>query len=956
VNLRRPARLRITGRTRQRLVRGLVVGGVAALALLALRGTQPVERAEAALYDARSRLATRLVAPAASIAIIAIDDNSLEVQAEALGRWPWPRDAHAALVEYLMAAGARLVVFDVTFPEPDRADPEGDLLFQEAMAASGLVVLPTTFSPGSEAAAAEWAAARGERWAEARDALAAHVVGAAPEPPPADLRFAYAEPPMPTFARAARSVGGIVFGADPDGVVRRERLVYAYQGSLYPSLALAAARAAAPERFGGAVTIGADTLVSGAERVPLDRGRLPIRWRGRYLAGGRSTYPIYPAFHVLSSYNQVATGVDPDVPLEAFRDRVVFIGVTALGAHDLRATPLAPHDPGVLIHATILDNLLQGDYLRRAPAWAHAGGVVATGLAVALPVALLPSVLAGALAGLLVLLLAVVGASAAFAAGVWLDLAAPLAAGLVAFAGSLGAGYLVEGREKRRVRELFGRYVTPAYVERLAERPETLRLGGERVPLTVLFSDIRGFTSLSERLPADAVIHLLNQYLDAMAEVVFRHEGTIDKFIGDAVMAFWGAPVPVADHARRAVEAALDMTTELDRLNARWSEDGSSPPLRIGIGIHTGEAVVGNIGSLSRKLDYTAIGDTVNLASRLEGLNKEQGTTILVSEATARAAGTGYEFHDLGEVSVKGKAAVVAIHELRGRADAAGAAPAGLAPVGSGGGHTPARVVTGMLLAASLLLAAAPASAQGAAEGRMQWTAWLYQPGRWQGDRLERLPTRDAETSALALAGVVELYSAPPRWRAEIRRVAAGDLVEEPVVLVHTGDEVRVLTAVGSTALVDHRVAQEALTGVVLGLFDARGRPATPDRERLVRRLDNEEVEWIAIRRPVARPAVPDHLFATGRVGTLGRRAARFGIHAIGGERSEEVVASAGARGVARVRTVDGEITIHPDTVAARRLAAIQVRVMDLEQFMRSAGLGPFAAQPDSAPRKEEEG
>jgi adenylate cyclase len=958
VKLRRlfaPAR---SSPARRRLVRGLLVAAAAAVALLVIGRTAPLERAEALLYDARARLAAGLVAPDPGIAIIAIDDNSLEVYADVLGRWPWPRDVHAALVQYLYAAGARLVVFDVLFPERDLSNPEADQHFGDVIAASGMVVLPLTFTPGTAAAAADWEAARGSGGVAGREALRRHAVGPVPDAPPAGLIFQYSEPPAAVFSAGARALGAITMGADPDGVVRRERLVYGYQGSLYPSLALAAARAASPERFGGPLRFEPDQLISGQERVPLDRGRLPVRWRGRFMADGRTTYPVYPAFHVLNSAEQVLTGLEPDVPFEAFRNRVVFVGVTATGVPDIRATPLAPHDPGVLIHATILDNLLQGDYLRRAPAWAQRAAVAGAALGVALPVALLTSVVGAAAAGLLSLLAIAAAITAAFAAGVWLELAAPLAAGGIAFAGALGAGYLVEGRDKRRVRELFGRYVSPAYVARLAEQPDTLKLGGERVPLTVLFSDIRGFTSLSERLPAEEVIRLLNQYLDAMAEVVFRHDGTIDKFMGDAVMAFWGAPVPVADHARRAMDAALDMSAELDRLNMEWNAAGDASTLRMGIGIHTGEAVVGNIGSLARKLDYTAIGDTVNLASRLEGLNKEYGTTILVSDVTAAAGGEGYQLHDLGEARVKGKEREVAIYELCGRDDRARSAGETLVPAGTRGGWVgglAGGVLAALLVGAAVAAVPAPAAAQQEAGTRMQWTAWLYQPGTWRGARVAPLSTRDDATTELALVAVADLYSAPPRWRADIRRVVDGETAAEPVVLVSDGKAVRVLTAMGSTPLAEHAAASERLTALVLGLFDADGRPARPSQVRLVERTASGEVEWITLRRPAARPDVPDRLFATGSLGVLGRRVTRFGIHAVGGERSQEVVASAGARGVVRVRTVDGELVVQPDTLAVMRLAAIDVRLTDLERFMRAAGLGPFAA-PATTPARKEEG
>ncbi|MBI4410179.1 MAG: adenylate/guanylate cyclase domain-containing protein, partial [Gemmatimonadetes bacterium] len=729
------------------------------------------------------------------------------------------------------------------------------------------------------------------------------------------------------------AVGSISFSPDPeDAVSRRERLVYGYRGALYPSLAFAAARALAPERFGGDVAVTDDVLRTAGESIPLDRGRMLIRWRGpfRDVVEGRGTYRTLTAYGLVHSYEQVLTGEAPEVSPESLKGKIVLIAPTAAGLLDLRANPFQGNEPGVFLHATILDNLLRGDYLRRAPGWANVGAVAAAALGAAAVVAAIPSATLASLAGLIVLLLSAALASGAFVLGFWLDLAPPIFAGALAFGGTMAMNYMTEGRDKRRVRDLFSRYVSPEYVRQLADDYQALKLGGERIPLTLLFSDIRGFTSISEKLPAEMVVQMLNEYLERMAEVVFRHGGTLDKFIGDAVMAFWGAPVRVPDHARRAAETALDMIEELEKLNQKWAAEGATARLNIGIGINTGEAVVGNIGSLSHKLDYTAIGDTVNLASRLEGLNKEYGTRIIVSETARAALGADYEVRPLDEVKVKGKEQAVKIYELLGRRSAA----------------APARAVALSLVAA--LLFASAGDLHGQAKAR--WTDMVYRPGSWRGAQVVPHPTSNDATDTLALVAQVETFSKPPRWRAEVRKIEDGKTLGQALVLIGDGKKIVVLTGLGSTPLGRHAAAKDPLVQAVAKRFDARGQPAQRGAARIVDRDAAGQVERVVLRRPAPRADFPDNLLSAGGAGRLGRSLLAVSMSEIGGKEREEVAATAGARGVARVRTVDGEITVMPDTAAVLLLEGMQVSVIDLDEFLRKARLGVYRA-----PVKKEE-
>lgn len=900
--------------------------GVAAAAITALLSLSYALRlVERKSFDARTRLVADSADATSELVAIDIDENSLQIYADRLGRWPWSRDAHAAMLAYATAGGARLVVFDVLFPEPDLAGPAADSAFADELDASGLGVLAMTFAPGEATAAERWEeglALHRPRRAEALallDGFQLALAGSAEAAPPG-ASFPYPDPPDPLFLAHAAGVGAVNLNADPDGVVRWERLVYHSRGRAFPSLALAAARRLEPDRFGGPVRMGRDAISLAGARVPVARdGRMLLRWHGPFRAGGRVTYPTIPAFRVLESWEAVMTGRAPTVPLETFEDKIVVVGVTAAGANDVdvRATPVGPAEPGVLVHLTALDNLLAGDALRRAGTWANLALVVGAGAGAGIVTAMLGS---GALASAVVavLLFALLGGGTfLLAQGVWIDVVAPALALGLAFAATMVANYATEGREKRRVRDLFSRYVSPEYVRRLADDLESLELGGERTEITVLFSDIRGFTALSERLPAADVLTLLNQYLDCMTDVVFRHGGTLDKFIGDAVMAFWGAPVAVPDHAARAAAAALDMLEELEELNEGWRERGFPSVLAIGIGINTGEAVVGNIGSLERKLDYTAIGDPVNLASRLESLNKQYGTAILVSGSTARAAGDAFDFRPVEAVTVRGKTEPVDIYELKGRAESR-------RPVPGAGLAVPA------LLLGLLLVPGA-----GEAQERVRWTDWVYRPGSWVGGELLPASTTDPETDSLALLARVDVYSAPPRWRLEVAGMQGGEALRDPVVVIGGGDSPVVLGELGSVPLAEHALADDPAVSLIVDDFSADGAPAHAPPARMVERANGGDVEMVLLRRPVARAEFGEDVFATGSVGRLAGSLGRFGVGQLSGERDAAVVASAGPRGVARVRTVDGELEVNPDPAAVRRLEGVDIGILELDRFLR---------------------
>jgi adenylate cyclase len=366
-------------------------------------------------------------------------------------------------------------------------------------------------------------------------------------------------------------------------------------------------------------------------------------------------------------------GEKPTVDPATFTDRIVVVGASASGTYDLFTTPFAEGAMnGAEIHANIADSMLEGRSV--APMSSAAGGALIFGIALAtgLVGGFATAWVTGAWAAAVVAALVWLGVRL-FAAGVWIPLTAPLLAVALVFTGDLAWRYFVEGREKRQIKKLFSRYVAKDVFDRLMADPSLAALGGVRRHMTVLFSDVRGFTAMSEKGTPEDVVRQLNEYFTRMVEVLFERRGTLDKFVGDMVMALFGAPLDDPDHADHAVETALAMSHALDDLNRRWAAEGR-PTLDIGIGISTGDMVAGNIGS-DTIMSYTVIGDAVNLGARLESLNKEHSTRIIIGEATRTALKGRYDMRPLGSVVVKGKSQPVAIYEVRGATPAPQADP-----------------------------------------------------------------------------------------------------------------------------------------------------------------------------------------------------------------------------------------------------------------------------------------
>ncbi|MFN7959957.1 MAG: adenylate/guanylate cyclase domain-containing protein [Thermoanaerobaculia bacterium] len=587
------------------------------------------------------------------IALVEIDEAAID----AYGRWPWSRSRVAELIAALNRAGARVIALDMVFSEPSRADAVVDLRFEDealarAIAESGNVVLGYFFRSTTEPGECRGGAD-----------LEPFALSQVIEPPGGfpgleESRRHAVEPSLEAISRATAAQGFLNTGRAASGRRRTYPLVAACGGFYYPALALAAVAQFEGQPLAlSATSARRPRLELGGREVEADdRGNLWINYRG----------PKAP-----EAWQRVAIAdlLEGRVAPRALAGKLVFVGAAEAGIGDLQTTPFGTEIPGVEVHAHVADNLLTGRFIHDTETQGLVSllALLALGPVVSLVVARLRPYLLGSLLAVGLVALWLPACYGAFRAAGWhLQVAAPLAAGLGSLVATLCYQIGFVDRRARQLRRNFEHYLAPQIVRELEEHPERARLGGERRELTVLFSDIRGFTDLAEGLEPERVARLLNQFFTPMTRLVLAEGGTLDKYMGDALMAFFGAPVAQADHALRACRAALAMRAELARINAAWAAAGELPEGRrigIGIGLASGEMAVGNMGS-EEVFDYTVLGDNVNLGSRIEGLNKPYGTVVLLAEATAVAVSGAFLCREVDRVRVKGKAKPVAIFEL----------------------------------------------------------------------------------------------------------------------------------------------------------------------------------------------------------------------------------------------------------------------------------------------------
>jgi adenylate cyclase len=645
--------------TQKTFLRGVWIAGIlTALLVLAASRTRAVDWLESGTLDVRSRWAAQPKAADPRIVILDIDNASLSGLQEQLGRWPWTRGVWTEVIRYVSRGKPSVIAVDIVFSgkESDPVDSE----FASVIRAAGNVVLGYSFVSTQM----EMADPEPERRKLQLLAPYASAPGLAEQLPATDFS---PNPPLEQIAQSAAALGCLNSSPDPDGKIRHIPLYFAYKDRAYPSFCVRTVQIAtsspAEVSFHRASNAFDSSFASRANSTTSvdSRGRMFLLWHGDSFV-----YQRLPLWQIICS---IYPAQCPDHKVyfqpDYFAGKIVLLGASATGSYDHHSTPFDAQAPGILAHASAIDNLLHGEAVREAQPWV---GIVAVLLMTLAGMGLLVRVRSMSIGVPLVLSLLLLYGAGSVAAFRSLHFAIPLVAPAFALMMSYGSStavrYATTGRELRRTRGMLDRYIAPQLVNYVMGHLDTIRLAGDKRELTILISDVRNFTTMTEKSEPMELIALLDDYLSAMTEIIFKYNGIVDKFIGDGILAYWGAFTPGSPHAEQAAHAALEMIERVKQLNQQWVQQGKNP-IAIGVGINTGVVIFGNIGR-GKKIEFTVIGDAVNLASRLEGLNKDFGTSIIVSDATRQHIGEAAQVRPLGGVTVKGKTVATTVYELQG--------------------------------------------------------------------------------------------------------------------------------------------------------------------------------------------------------------------------------------------------------------------------------------------------
>lgn len=619
------------------------------ISLLIWRPPSIEERVEAMTLDYRFHIRNLISEPKKSgeVVVVAIDEASLKE----FGRWPWSRTLIADLVREILNSDPKVLAVDIFFSEPEskKADSALGDAFKKV---HKKIVLAFPFDV--------WVDEKNKNIKDIPEQVIDSAFLKIQELK--SVNPIEADNILPTITEISQDnlVGHVYSHPDRDGKLRWEFLYLKYGDEFFPSLALQTARLSLGLNLDEMVIVG-NKGVKLAERVfiPSDeRGRMLINYLGK-----EGTFKPISASDILNRR----------VDKERLRDRIVLLGTSAIATYDLKNTPFSANMSGVEKNATVVQNILGGEFLKKSKGYVEILVLILTGLIMGFVLPKLSAIKAAVFSS--VFLLGYIIAVQLFFSfmGLWVNFIYPAANIMTISLVVTVAKYFFEEKKAREIRSMFSSYVSPKIVEVLINNPEKAKLGGERRTVTVLFSDIRGFTSISERKVPEEVVEMLNEYFTEMTNIIFKWDGTLDKFVGDEIMAFWGAPAEQPDHAELAVRCALNMTDRLSEMQEKWIKEGKEV-LDCGIGINTGEVIIGNIGATGKKMDYTVIGDHVNLAARVEKLTRDYNAKIILTEFTISHLDTliekgligHYQLEGLEIVKVKGKEKGVKIFEIKG--------------------------------------------------------------------------------------------------------------------------------------------------------------------------------------------------------------------------------------------------------------------------------------------------
>jgi adenylate cyclase len=583
----------------KRLTRSIIVALAAIFVTLLIDHFQLLERFENRLWDLRVTYLAKVSEHNPSIKLILIDQNSLDwAQANSSLSWPWPREMYTAMIDYCRAGGAKVIAVDMLFSEPSVYGVEDDKRFANS--------LSHVTSIGALVVSKN------------------NIVI-----------------PIKPLVDAFDSIGFVSIMPDEDGIIRRTQLWTMYNGNKIPNLALAMYMSSHKDH---------------KSLQHINHKKVIINYHG-----STNTYDTISASAVIESKLLHQSGQKPSISPEFFKDSYVIIGASASGLMDQRTTPVQNIVPGAEIHATVLDNLLSDAFVTHTPFWITVILLCSLVLTITYAIGKYTSIVALLFYFFIGIFLSITAGVFSYYQHSWLEISVLIAGVIVATFGSFSVNYIVEGQQRRFIKNAFSRYLSPKIIDSLIAHPENLKLGGRRETLTILFSDIEGFTSICSHLQPEEIASFLNDYLGLMSDTIMEFGGTIDKFEGDAIIAFWNAPIQQKDHALLAVQAALECQKLLKIHSERFlNQYGYEPRTRFGI--HTGEVVIGNLGT-HRRFDYTFIGDAGNLASRLESANKQFGSFVMISEITKNSIGDYYYYRNLGNVNFVGSNTALNVFE-----------------------------------------------------------------------------------------------------------------------------------------------------------------------------------------------------------------------------------------------------------------------------------------------------
>ncbi len=573
---------------------------------------------------------------------MAIDQNSLDFYEKQQNLpWPWPRELYGALVRFLQTGGAKACFLDLILSETSRYGAEDDKALAKAMAGAGNVFLPLFLSK-EENVLAEAAPEPLRRFSQDPGRIPARSL----------FPLQSVSLPVETILAAARGVGNVQLAPDSDAIYRRLPLVFRLKDLIIPSLPAALA-----DYVSGRQNI---------EKIPLDRsGQMILCYHGP-----PGTYKTFSIAALVNSQAQIEEGKSPQVQPREFEGKIVIVGGTAAGLFDLRPSPLGSRSHGMEILATATDNILNRDFIRLPASALVYGLILILTLLLGVGVSLFKRIWSIVLFFLLGLAMPAAAAAVAFRSGYWLDFVGPELGVVTSFIGAALLKYSLEGKQRRFIKGVFRHYLSPQVIEEIIKNPSQLRLGGETREISSFFSDVAGFTTISEGLSPQALVDLLNGFLSEMTDIILELGGTLDKYEGDAIIAFWNAPLGQPDHALRACRAALRCQKRLAELRPEFKKNfGHGLTMRIGL--NSGPAVVGNMGS-SQRFDYTAMGDTVNLAARLEGACKQYRVPVLIGETTWEQVEGRIVTREVDIIRVVGKKKPIHVYEILGEAGEVG--------------------------------------------------------------------------------------------------------------------------------------------------------------------------------------------------------------------------------------------------------------------------------------------